>query len=182
MTRLFIALLIPDEIKKLIFDLRDEAYPEARKLNWEQPDKIHITLKFIGETQNHLTGVIADSLDFINDFKSFECELTGFGFFYNRKTAKILWAGLKIENNVFELVEKLNILLQEFSITAEKRKFIPHLTLKRLKGNEGAKFIQCFENFNVPPVKFIASKIALYKSELLLSGSVYTGIKYYNLK
>ncbi len=182
MTRLFIALLIPDEIKKIIFEMRDKAFPESNKFKWELVDKIHVTLKFIGETKENFVQNIADSLKFLNEFSSLDCTFNGFGFFYMKKEARILWAGLNIENKVFEIVEKLNILLEEFSIPAEKRKFVPHLTLKRLKGNEGAEFIKCFENFNVPPVKFIASKVVLYKSDLLKSGSIYTGIKTYNLK
>ena len=168
--------------KKKIFELRIEVFPESHKTKWESLDKIHLTLKFVGGIEDNLIDAVADSLNFVTEFKSLDCEFTKFGFFYDRKEAKILWIGLKIENKVFELVEKLNILLQEFSIPAEKRKFVPHLTLKRLKGNEGAEFIRSFENFNVPAVKFKASKIVLYKSELLQSGSRYSEIKIYNLK
>ncbi len=182
MTRLFVALLIPDDIKKIIFELRDKAFPEASNFKWEPPDKIHVTLKFIGEVSDELTDPIAGSLDFVKNYNSFDCELTGFGFFYNGKNAKVLWMGLRIENKVFDLVEKLNIFLKEFSIPVEKRKFKPHLTLKRLKGNEGAEFVGSFEEYKIPAVKFKAGSVALYKSELLRSGSVYTKIKIYNLK
>lgn len=182
MIRLFVALLIPDDIKKTIFEHREKAFPGTYNQKWEPADKIHVTLKFIGEVSDELIDPIAGTLDFIKDYKSFDCELTGFGFFYKGKDAKILWMGLKIENKVFDLVEKLNNLLKEFSIPVEKRKFKPHLTLKRLKGNEGAKFIRSFEEYKIPAVKFKAGAVALYKSELLQSGSVYKKIKIYNLK
>lgn len=182
MTRLFVALLIPDEIKTQIIKFRDEAFSESHNYKWEHFDKIHLTLKFIGEVDDKLIIPIADSINYVSGYKSLNCQLTRFGFFYGRDEAKILWMGLKIENPVYELVESINNKLEEFSIPAEKKKFKPHLTLKRFKLGEGKKFIGSFEGFEVPAVKFVASKIALFKSELLPSGAKYTEIKNYNLK
>ena len=183
MTRLFIALLIPEDIKKIIFELRNKAFPPADNFKWEAPDKIHITLKFLGDTSEELIGPILRELEKLLDgYEAMNCSLSGFGFFYNRQEARILWMGINIDNKIFDLVEKINILMKEFSFPEDKRKFKPHLTLKRLKGNEGADFIRSFEKFEQPEVHFEAGQVGLFKSELHPAGSVYTGIKIFNLK
>ena len=76
MTRLFVALKIPDEIKKKIFELRNEILPEWGKYNWEKEDKIHLTLKFIGEVDDNKIGQISQSLNFIGNYCNiFSCSL-----------------------------------------------------------------------------------------------------------
>ncbi len=182
MNRLFIALKIPDEIREKIINLRNEAFPNFRKFKWESEDKIHLTLKFIGEVSEEITDQIASKIRFIEEYKKFDCSLTKFGFFFKQNTAKILWLGLSIDNQIFELVEKLNIELEKFSIPSEKRKFQPHLTLKRMKGDEGKNFIESFEEFKIPKIEFEAGKVALMKSELFPTGSRYSEIKLYLLK
>ncbi len=183
MIRLFIALKTPDEVRKKIIEFRNEALPDYRKYDkWEPEDKIHLTLKFIGEVKPELSEQIADHIKFVSEYEKFICSLTQFGFFYKQKAAKILWVGLSIDNLVFDLVNRLNEELEKFSIVPEKRKFHAHLTIKRLKGTEGQDFISSFERFKIPAYNFVSAEIALMKSELSPAGSKYTDIKIYNLK
>ena len=182
MNRLFIALKIPDEIREKIINLRNEAFPSFQNFNWESDDKIHLTLKFIGEVREELTEQIADQIRFIEDYKHFDCSLTKFGFFYKQNVAKILWIGLSINNQIIELVDKLNYELEKFSIPYEKRKFQAHITLKRMKGEEGKNFVESFEKFRIPKIEFETGQVVLMKSDLLPTGSKYTEIKSYILK
>ena len=182
MNRLFIALKIPGEIRKEIINFRNKAWANNSSLKWEPEDKIHLTLKFLGDVEESLTNQIAGLIQFVSDYSSFECRLTRFGFFYKNNEPKILWIGLNINNKIFEIVERLNKELEKFAIPAERKKFNPHITVKRLKGDEGKEFINRFEKFKLPEVEFKASEIALIKSELLPAGSKYTEIKNYKLK
>jgi 2'-5' RNA ligase len=183
MIRLFIALKIPGEIKEQIISLRKSAYNGPEKFRWENPDKLHLTLKFIGDVQEQITGDIVNSISFIENYNRFNCAFTGFGFFFNNGLPKILWAGLKTDQKPAELAEKLNnIFSVHFSVPAEHRKFKPHLTLLRIKDKVDSKFIDSFTNFRTEAIPFIAHEIALIKSELSPSGSVYTELKNFNLK
>lgn len=182
MNRLFIALKIPGETREKIIKLRNEAFPNFLKFKWEPEDKIHLTLKFIGEVQEGLTEQIADKIKFVEEYNKFNCSLTNFGFFYKQKEAKILWMGLSTSNQIIELVKKLNDELEKFSIPSEKRKFQSHLTIKRMKGDEGIGFVNSFKQFKIPEIKFVAGEVILVKSELLPTGSKYTEIKSYTLK
>jgi 2'-5' RNA ligase len=189
MSRLFIALKIPGEIREKIIKFRNEAIIDFRLYRWEPEEKLHLTLKFIGEVEGEISDSIINSLKFVIDYCSFDCSLTRFGFFYKQdrssktgREARILWIGLSVSNQVNQLVEKINTELEKFFIPVEKRKFQPHITIKRLKGDEGSNFIESFENFRLPEVRFIANEIVLMKSDLLPKGSKYTEIKKYNLK
>ena len=189
MNRLFIALLIPKEIREKIISLRNKAIKDYNAFRWEPEEKIHLTLKFIGDVKDELTEPIKDALKFISDFNCFNCRLTRFGFFYKQgnagqsgRQAHVLWIGLSPDDSIYRMVDKINKELEPLSIPAEKRKFQPHLTIKRLKGDEGENFVNAFEGFEIPDIQFKGGEVALIKSDLLPGGSKYTEIKKYNLK
>ena len=182
MIRLFIALKIPLEIRNEIVNLRNKAIVNHNDYMWEPEEKIHLTLKFIGDVKKELTEPILSALKFVEEYGSFSCSLKSFDFFYKDGEPKILWMGLDINNEIINLVTKINNELEKFFIAADKRKFKAHLTIKRLKGNEGIKFENSFKEFKVPEIKFKASEIALVKSELFPYGSKYSEIEIYKLK
>jgi RNA 2',3'-cyclic 3'-phosphodiesterase len=182
MIRMFVALEIPDKIIKKILELRDAAAGNESKLNWEHKDKIHLTLKFIGEVPEEKVDLIKESLNFIEDFSKINLELTKFGFFFRKKEPKILWMGLKADKNLNILFEEIENNMLSLGIPKEERKFKPHLTLLRIKKPVRKKFIKNFEDYLFDRVSFNADSVALIKSELSAEGSKYTEIKKYKLK
>lgn len=182
MSRLFIALEIPDEIRKKISELREEAAPVSLNHKWEPPEKIHLTLKFIGEVDDNLTDPISDSLNFLEQYEKVKCKLTKFGFFFRRGIPQILWIGLWVDSILFNIVEQLNNKLTEFNIPAESRKFKPHLTLLRIKKRFPEERVTKFNSFIIPEINFTSDSILLIKSELLPESSKYTIIKKFKLK
>lgn len=181
MIRLFIALKIPDNVRKKIFHLPQSIVNNYNDFKWEKYNKIHLTLKFIGEVKEELVQPIFESVKFIENYPAFGCSLTKFGFFYRFKEAKILWLGLSMDDSIKELVRELNYKLEKFNIPVEKRDFKPHLTMLRIKKKVNEDFINSFVNFEIKPEKFISSEVALMKSELSQSGSVYSDLKIINL-
>ena len=181
MTRLFIALNIPKEIKEKIIYERNSTIPNPMDYKWESEEKLHLTLKFIGEIEDNLVEQIKNEISFISGYKAFNCSLRKFGFFYSGKIPKILWLGLKIDEEIFNLVNKLDEELIKFGIDKEKRKFKPHLTIMRVKKNLDKNFINSFENCKLPETEFTAESISLIKSELHSDSSRYSLIKNYTL-
>ncbi len=182
MIRLFVALKFPEEIVNKIIEYRNEASENNQNMKWEKKEKLHLTLKFIGNVKEELVDEISDSLSFINDYNSIELNLTNFGFFFRDSHPKILWLGLSNNNELIRLVEKIETKLETFGIKKEKRRFKPHLTLLRVKNKIDKNFINSFENFNLPYLKFYSNEITLFKSELLSDTSRYTEIINYKLK
>lgn len=183
MNRLFVALLIPKDIKAQITKLRKNIVPDAQNLRWENESKIHLTLKFIGEVKENLVGQIKNELDFLESYHRLNCKADKFGFFFDAKKApRILWIGLKVDNIINSIVDELNQHLARYSIPVEKRKFKAHITLLRIKQNISEEFIKKFKNAEFPEINFTANEIALMQSKLSTQGSDYTEIKKYNLK
>jgi 2'-5' RNA ligase len=182
MIRLFVSLNIPLEIRESIMLFRKEAFSGEESNKWEPKEKLHITLKFIGEIQENLLKKISEELTFIENYPIFECSLNNFGFFVLRGIPKILWIGVNAGEKIYSLVDEINVRLKKFSVQPEKKAFKSHITLLRLKGNPGENFINSFQKFSVPAINFRADEISLMQSQLLPLGSRYKEIKKYNLK
>jgi 2'-5' RNA ligase len=180
MIRIFIALNIPENVKNTLIELRDSI--AGANYKWENKEKLHLTLKFIGEILESDLEKIISELSFLENYSALDCSITNFGFFYRENNPSILWVGLNIDNTILDIIDKIESTLEKFSIRKEKRKFHPHLTLLRIKKNPGSSFINSFKNFKFEPITFKTNSISIYKSELFTTGSVYQEIKNYKLK
>lgn len=181
MNRLFISLNLPDNVIKQIIGLRDKICLE-KNIKWEPIEKLHLTIKFIGDVSDEMMDKISNELLFVNNYQTIKCSFDKFGFFYRDAKPLILWAGLKVGETLFDLITELNTRLEKLSISIEKRKFNPHITLLRIKNDPGINFVNNFKNFTFEPILFTTNSITLYKSILRPEGSEYIEIKNYKLK
>ena len=182
MIRLFVALIIPEDIKDQIFENCGQVLGKLSDYKWESKDKIHLTLKFIGDVDENLLPDIIDELGFVTQYSSFSCTISKFGFFFRDNEAKILWCNLDTDDSILSLTDELNSRLSKFNIEVEKRKFKGHLTLLRIKNKIDTHFIQRFKEFKFSPIHFKSDKIALIQSYLKPGGSEYKVLKFYELK
>ena len=180
MIRLFIALNVPENIKTQLIDLRNSL--AGMNYKWEEKEKLHLTLKFIGDLSEEKLNDFVNELNFITTFPKLKCSIKNFGFFFWDSKPSILWAGFEIDELILHINNKLDLALEKFSIKKEIRKFNPHLTLLRIKNDPGNNFVNSFKNFTFKPINFTADSISLYKSRLLPTGSKYFEIKNYKLK
>ncbi|QQS34639.1 MAG: RNA 2',3'-cyclic phosphodiesterase [Ignavibacteriales bacterium] len=183
MIRLFLALEIPQNIRTLTLNEAKREFPEFSELKWEDENKIHLTLKFIGDVPKKMVNGISSSLQFIENYNSLKCSLSTFGFFPDVTEPRVLWAGLKTDNAIFTLLNEINNeLLKKFSIPADWKKFKPHLTLLRIKSIP-EKYNKVPREFSeLPQDQFTINSAVLYQSILQPTGSVYKEIKKYKLK
>jgi len=181
MIRLFVALKIPEYIKEQLLNICYEVVPDATLYKWATKDKMHLTLKFVGEVEENLELPISTELDFVKNYRSFDFKISRFGFFFRDKRPKILWAGLQTDETIIKMVGELNKKMEIFNIEPERRKFKSHLTLLRIKSEFNENLISNFNNYQFDNLKFKTNKIALVKSELSQTGTQYTEIKNYEL-
>ena len=181
MNRLFISLNLPDDVISQIIGLRDKICLE-KNIKWEATEKLHLTIKFIGDVSDEMMDVISNELLFVNSYQSIKCSFNKFGFFYRDAKPFILWAGLTVDETLFNLMTELNTRLEKLSVPIEQRKFNPHITLFRIKNDPGINFVNNFKNFTFEPILFTTNSITLYKSILYSEGSKYFEIKNYKLK
>ncbi|MBU2494855.1 MAG: RNA 2',3'-cyclic phosphodiesterase [Bacteroidetes bacterium] len=180
--RLFISADIPDEIKDKVIEFRDNIYGSNNNVKWENKTKLHFTLKFLGDVEDNKIKSIQIILeDLLKELSPIKCAFGKFGLFKRNEMPSVLWLGIKFNKELIQLSELINNSLEKIGFEKEKRKFKPHLTLIRLKGNENLEKINGFLDFDLPETKFEINEISLMKSELLSSGSFYNKIKSFKL-
>jgi RNA 2',3'-cyclic 3'-phosphodiesterase len=182
MIRLFIALKISDEKKTEIFNHCYTAAENSTGYRWETKDKVHLTLKFIGEVKEEILPNIIDELEFVKNYSTFDCIVSRFGFFFRDNEPKILWCNLETDDSIISLVDEINNRLQKFEIEIERRKFKGHLTLLRIKEKVTEDFIKRIKEYKFYPIEFNTNEIALIQSVLKPNGSEYKVLKIYELK
>ncbi len=181
-SRLFIALEIPDEILDKIIKIRSELYPQIGP-RWERRDKLHVTIKFLGDFENESIPLLKSSLErSLMNLAEFPLSFNKFGMFHFKGEPRVLWLGLNESPELVEIHKNIENCLVDLGIDKDKRKFKPHLTLLRIKGRENLNLLNKFLEYDIKEIKFTASKITLFKSELNRKGSVYSKLKSFNLK
>ncbi len=170
MLRLFVAIDLPDTIKPFVVGM-GRSIPGSRPVPGEQ---LHITLKFIGETNEDQLPDIVESLHSIR-FSPLRFQLMDLGHFPLRGKPTVLWAGINPTEPLISLRNKIERNLEEAGIEREKRKFSPHLTLCRLKNSPLKRvtgFLMDNGGFETPP--FEVNSFKLYSSILTPKGAVHT--------
>ena len=180
--RLFIALEVPENIRDEIIKLRDSLYGDSSNTRWEKIDKLHITLKFLGDVDEKQNAYICDAVEkSVKGFLKFNLTFDRFGLFERNKIPAVFWIGLKNNPVILQLYENIEENLSRLGFPKEKRKFKAHLTLLRIKGGEDIISLKKMAETGINTIEFKAEKISLFKSQLNRSGSVYTTIKSFYL-
>ncbi len=180
--RLFVAAEIPENIIDDIIQIRDEVYGESSNIKWEKKGKLHLTLKFLGDTKLEIISSIEQKLDnLINNYHSFDTQIKKFGMFKRNGNPSILMLELFIDKKMFELQKEIENELESLGFKKENRKFKPHITLLRIKGKEDFEKLNSFLDCEFEKNNFRINKISLMESELKPTGSVYKTIKSFEL-
>ena len=93
---------------------------------------MHVTLKFIGEAPVEKMDPIVAALGTVNSSMPVEMRFRGVGFFPNERRPRVFWCGIEATPNLAELAKEIDGALVPLGIAAEKREFVPHLTLARI--------------------------------------------------
>jgi len=93
----------------------------------------HLTLKFLGDVKKEHLKLIIEKLKKIN-FSSFTLDLSRYGEFVYENKPKIIWVGLKENEELKKLHEKIeSCLYPQFK---RETRFFPHITLARIKNSK----------------------------------------------
>jgi RNA 2',3'-cyclic 3'-phosphodiesterase len=184
MVRLFIALLLPNDIKKSLEDIIVDLKPRVKGVRWVTAENMHLTLKFIGETKEEKIGPIALVLDTVAaGRKQITVTLDRIGGFPNLKNPRVVWVGLRGVEPAAEMAALLNRQLKPLGFEPEKRPFSAHLTLGRIKFPVDAGPLAAYaEQLRLPADSIILDRIALVKSTLTPGGPIYETLEQKILK
>jgi 2'-5' RNA ligase len=175
--RLFVALALSDEVAAGLA-LLQAGVPGA---HWQTRDQLHLTLRFIGEVDGRDAAAVDDALSLI-DAPRFSLALKGVGEF-GGKTPHALWAGVRDREQVAFLQRKIETALQRAGLPPEPRKFVPHVTLARLRGSPRGRVMDFLTDHALyASAPFDVGGFILYSSVLTPNGSLYRAEKAYRLR
>jgi RNA 2',3'-cyclic 3'-phosphodiesterase len=177
--RLFIAVKITDDIRKELAEFVDQFLQFPGKVKWVEPHNMHMTLKFLGETDpKALDKVKAATTEACKGFGAFDVNLSGCGAFPNLRAPKVFWVGIIDDKmRLRTLAQQIDSRVAELGFEREERPFSPHLTLGRVKEPDQLELIkEAFGNATFPPQPLAVKAIYLIESRLRPSGPVYTDV------
>ena len=177
--RLFVAIEIPDEIRKAIAGLLKELRAAAPQVKWVRAESLHITLKFLGETETGKLEAIRNALSSLRSEQPVTLEFRGLGFFPNEKRPRVFWAGMETSSNLKALAGTMDHSLHQLGFPLGDRPFTPHLTLARFAspGPPATLGAMARENESRTFGSMSASEFHLIESKLKPSGAEYTTLR-----
>jgi 2'-5' RNA ligase len=169
MPRLFTGLELPADVGWRL-SLKRGGLLGAR---WIDPENYHITLRFIGDVDHQTADEVADSLDRLSNSMRFSVRLSHLGSFGGDKP-RALFAGVEPDEPLTRLQAAQERVLQRAGLPPEGRKFVPHVTLARLRSTgpeDVARFISEAGRFE--PISFPVGRFVLFSSRDSVGGGPY---------
>jgi RNA 2',3'-cyclic 3'-phosphodiesterase len=176
MHRLFVAIRPPASVRAQLLDLMG-GVAGAR---WLSDDRLHLTLRFIGEVDRHLARDIDAALSAVHHPR-FTASLNGLGLFERRGEPVTLWAGVAPHEPLRALHKKLDQALVRVGVEPERRAYTPHITIARLPRGAGPvrSLVEQWGGVAGPP--FAVAEFCLFESRLTPEGPVYSVAERYPL-
>jgi RNA 2',3'-cyclic 3'-phosphodiesterase len=182
--RSFIGINFSSETKEDLGKVQRQIKGHAAKGRFKHVDNFHITLKFLGEIENHQSEEIAKKLEEIaGKQKSFELMLQDIGQFKGREKIRTLYIGLGGNIDALKrLNEDTEAAMELLGFKKEARPYTPHVTIAQdlvlnISFEELKKHINMLNTHAI-----YVNKIELIKSEQIQNKRIYTPIYSYELK
>ncbi len=131
--RVFVALDIPEEVRRGLARLVAELRPLVRGPRWARVEGLHVTLKFIGQAAPETVARITETLAAVQSPAAVEMHFRNVGFFPSEHRPRVFWAGMEATANLAELAAEIEQRLEPLGVPREARPFHPHLTLEGLR-------------------------------------------------
>jgi len=174
----FIAIDI-DSLSKIV-EFENKIKQSGAIVKLVEPKNIHITLKFLGDTDeeqvDEIEEIIKKAVEGIDPFK---IQLKSTGVFPNQNYIKVVWVGIYNGDQIGIIANKIDEKLSEIGFKKENREFSSHLTIARVKSainkEQLLQVIDKYKEFEFAEIK--VDSIKLIKSELTQKGPIYTTLK-----
>ena len=169
MPRLFTGLEIPEAVRLQLSAYRG-GLPGAR---WIEPENYHITLRFIGDIESGTARDVASVLEEVEPRGPITVTLDALDSFGGRRP-RIVMARAAPNPELGELQAEQERLLRRVGLEPESKRYVPHVTLARLRTSSSAdvaNYIAMHGQF--PKLTFTAERFVLYSSRASVGGGPY---------
>ncbi|MCD6248922.1 MAG: RNA 2',3'-cyclic phosphodiesterase [candidate division Zixibacteria bacterium] len=176
MLRLFIALPLPHKVETELDQLLVQLRPKSDNVKWVPAKNIHLTVKFLGDTDEKLVDKITGAIDEIaTQYQPLETTLDRIGAFPNFHRPRVIWiGGSEPIEFIDDLAQDIDHQMIKLHFEKEKRPFKPHLTLGRVRqGRRVDKLVDHLQTFELKPIPLTLYRVVLFKSTLTPKGAIY---------
>jgi 2'-5' RNA ligase len=187
MKRIFVAVDISDEARRGAASYIESLRKEFRdvRVGWERAEKLHLTMKFLGNCEeNQLIELEKAVAGISREISKFRFQVAETGVFPNARNPRVLWIDVKdAAGNLSKINDRLETECEKIGFARENRRFVPHLTIARIKEPHRARDLaQTHLQNKFEPVETLVSRIVIYESQLLPTGSVYSVVSKHELE
>ncbi len=198
--RTFIAIAIPATCHALIHSQQQRlagllrTAQQGHPISWTPPDKVHITLRFLGDTAQSQRQTLQRALTTISAaHQPFALFLEQIGCFPAWQKPSVLWLGIRDEENaLLPLQQQIEQAAQAAGFVAEPKSFTPHVTIGRLHrsiarpqrqaiGQILAQQLATDASPPYPSAHFQVEQLVHMQSELQATGTRYTPLRIFRL-
>ena len=197
--RLFLAIDLPADIRRVLSTVRELAISHdaqsdwhAHPVTWVRPENLHVTLKFLGEVPEAALPQLRGVLEQVPRAGPLALTTEGFQFFPDRGPIRVIAAKIGGDDvgRLALLQRSLEDACEDLGYKREGRAFRPHVTLARSRDGLPAHvrpvfvdrrksgwFLHDYPGLREPlDAAFAATEFVLVQSQLLPAGPVYTPV------
>lgn len=174
--RCFLAVPVDPHVREAVTALRLRVQSSVSALRWENPAKLHMTLKFLGSIDPGRIGPLVMEIGEIARYhSSFDIIYEGLGVFPSMDRPRVLWVGVRDSRSIVELQNDVNRAAVSAGFAEDDRPFHPHLTIARIKHfDAGHRLTATLKSLTFEPVSTRCTEVLVMKSELHPDASRYT--------
>jgi len=159
--RLFLAVRLSPEICRTLLAAQEALRRQGARGSFSRPENFHVTLAFLGETENERGA--RNAMDAACNGGAFPLELSGVGNF-----GQLRWVGVRSGGRLEELALRLQDALRAQGFALEERPFRPHITLVRRLS------VPCPPLSDLPHTAMTVDAVSLMRSERIRGVLTYT--------
>lgn len=177
--RAFIAVHLPEAVTAALHQINQKLASQMppRTVRWVTPERMHLTLRFLGDTVVSRLPALYEELDrTAARHAPLTLQLQELGCFPNRRRPRVIWVGLQGRGDAWRRLQNLKQEIDESLVPLgwelEDRPFRAHLTLGRVKDGRRLRDVRWgaeVEKLDVP-----VTAVHLIESQLRPDGPIYT--------
>lgn len=136
--RTFIAIDLGKTIRERCIALQETLARAGTEVKWVEPENLHVTLLFLGEVDARDVPAVCQAVALAcAEQPAFTLSVETVGCFPNPRRPRVVWVGVgEGAEEVIALHDALESpLLQLGCYRREERRYTPHITLGRVRGN-----------------------------------------------
>jgi 2'-5' RNA ligase len=177
-TRTFIAVELDEDVRDRLVSLQETLARVVTDVKWVEPENLHVTLLFLGEVDDREIPKVCRLIQAELDGRPpFSLSVEHVGCFGNPRRPRTLWVGVgEGAEELIAIHAALEIPMQELGYRREERRFQPHITIGRVKGDQSSNDLanQLSRRDSWSAGAQEVSEILIMSSELTRDGPLYT--------